>query len=438
MTLVNAVKIDQNATLNAAGNVNAVAHSTLSPSDVASSGSGGLFAGASGGTFAEADYQTNTTVDGTVTAGNTATVGAHTSVVGSRVTVSADVGGLGVDGTTNATICIGTTKSVNSTCQTNTPSVNQAEIQGDANLTANHLAVQATFDQLDASLSTRTHATALGANSEATGVLNAGGTSVVQLDGGSKLVGNVDTALKAESPAINLYSKADASCSCLGGNTSPSSTINGNMVMQVSGLSGSQITTSDLTVATNQVATTFHTDCPRDGGFLDFGGSTCHENGDNMKRLILWESKVIMLGEPNPSLIVDASGNVTQLVNMTVHDGTHTYVDDPFAGTHTTGPLTGTTITVDDIIYNHGANARFLANAPTGIHNVPNGEIWGDLGQFQFQQTWDYVKLINNSNLNLETHIIDVVDTVNAPVIQVRVGHINDDATDTTYSSSSP
>ena len=37
--------------------------------------------------------------------------------------------------------------------------------------------------------------------------------------------------------------------------------------------------------------------------------------------------------------------------------------------------------------------------------------IWGRGGSFEFQQTWDYVKLLNASNLNMVTNIIDVVNT---------------------------
>ena len=70
-----------------------------------------------------------------------------------------------------------------------------------------------------------------------------------------------------------------------------------------------------------------------------------------------------MLGEPNPWLEVDAAGNITKLVNVTVHDDNgHTFVDDPFTASTPSASSTGTTISVDDIVYDHGANARFLAN----------------------------------------------------------------------------
>jgi hypothetical protein len=50
--------------------------------------------------------------------------------------------------------------------------------------------------------------------------------------------------------------------------------------------------------------------------------------------------------------------------------------DNPFTDTHTTGTLAGATFVVDDIIYDHGAQARFLANDLTAWSG-PSGDIWG-------------------------------------------------------------
>src|SRR5262249_37446894 len=157
----------------------------------------------------------------------------------------------------------------------------------------------------------------------------------------------------------------------------------------------------------------FDASAPNSGGFLDFGNNGVTNYTPQLKREIFWEVRVIMLGEPNPELDVDASGNITKLVNLTVDDGTNTFVDDPFTDTHTVGTLTGTTMNVHDIIYDHGAQARFLANDLSGLSGAPGGEIWGDLGRFEFQQTWDYVKLLNSSSLNLAVNKINVVDTLN-------------------------
>ena len=89
--------ISSGAVLVAADDVLVDAHTVLVPVILASSSSGGLFAGGSGGETARADYLTKTRVDGTITAGKKATVQARTSIDG-YASGTADVGGLGVSG----------------------------------------------------------------------------------------------------------------------------------------------------------------------------------------------------------------------------------------------------------------------------------------------------------------------------------------------------
>src|SRR5439155_21501508 len=210
----------------------------------------------------------------------------------------------------------------------------------------------------------------------------------------------------------------DARGSCLGGVTDSTANLNDTSVARVSGISGSTIKTSDLTVAVNQKVTSFSASAPNSGGFLDFGNGGDTNYTPHLKREIFWESRVVMLGEPNPWFEVDSSGNIIKLVNVCGHDdGGHTFCDNPFTGQHDVPQLGGTTITLDDIVYDHGAEARFLANDLSGTSGAPDGEIWGDLGVFEFQQTWDYVKVLNHSLLNLTTNIIDVVNTLNSPAI---------------------
>src|SRR5439155_6601784 len=116
LSMTNTVTVSKQATLTAQatvtgphGNVTVNAYSFLQPNTVASSGSGGLFAGGGAGTSASADYQTNTKVDGTIDAARTANVEAHTDINGVNVIITADVGGLGVAAKTDASLNIGQT-----------------------------------------------------------------------------------------------------------------------------------------------------------------------------------------------------------------------------------------------------------------------------------------------------------------------------------------
>src|SRR5262249_15696749 len=157
-------------------------------------------------------------------------------------------------------------------------------------------------------------------------------------------------------------------------------------VAKVGGENDSVIKTSDLTVDANQYITRFdQRRNPHGGAFVshDRGGAT-HENA---KREIFWESTVIMLGEPNPELTVDENGKITKLVNVSVKDenGTSYGLGDTIQGNR---------IEVGDIQYDSSGVARFRENH---LANSDDGQIWGNAGLFDYQETWDYVRIFNYS-----------------------------------------
>ncbi|NIO40352.1 MAG: hypothetical protein GTO41_09225, partial [Burkholderiales bacterium] len=387
--------------------------SDLRPTVIASSAQGGLGAGAISSESAKADYTTTTTINGTLDAGATLSVEARSYVDGyGRVT--ADVGGLGADGETDAKVYVGYGSNISAAA-----AFTHVDIASGSALTGRNVFLNAIVEQMKVVVSTRTRATALGANSEATGRARVQGWNEVTLQRNSTIIGNVSTSITSEYQHVTVTADASAATDA-------------RVVAYGPNSPAALIKTSDLTVTTNQLIDDYHRNANRSGGFLDFGGSS-EQGSPNFRRRIFWEALVVMLGEPNPWLEVDSTGKIVKLINITVHDDDgHTYVDDPFNNIHTVGTLSGTTITVDDIIYDHGANARFLANDPNVLGTIhsgsaPVGEIWGELGVFEFQQTWDYVKLLNSSNLNLVVNTIDVVNTLNTPVIEIRVDKIWDD-----------
>ena len=443
--VANTLDIDSGATLDAlgtifgGGNVTVSANSHLQPVTIASSGSGGLFAGGSGGTFAAADYTTKTNMNGTIIASNNASVEAHTSIDGATATITADVGGLGVDASTNALICIGSNSGECHNAESaHNDGVNEVDIQGSGSVTGNQISINALIDHLDATLSTRTHATALGAGSEADGTIDVSGQSQVRLESSSSLTGNVLTSLDAEYQDINLHSTADASCSCLGGETDSTSTINDTADARVSGLAGSHIETSGLNVIANQDVTFFHTDCPNSGGFLDFGNGGDCNSSPGMTRSIYWESSVVLLASPNPELTVDSSGRITRLVNVTVHDCNGGSCSGPLSLGQTIA--SGDTIAVDDILNNQSAQVLFEANNLGSVdgQGTPAGNIWGASGLFQLQHTWDFVKLLNSSDRALLVHAIDVVNLGAGAVVTVDVQHIPGPTGETSQTETAP
>ena len=108
------------------------------------------------------------------------------------------------------------------------------------------------------------------------------------------------------------------------------------------------------------------------------------------KRTIVWNADVYLLGEPNPRLIVDATGKIiAKSDNVTVRAngvGPALQIDDVFAP--------GTTIVIDPIIYDQKPTALFRANH----HDDVASTISGTLGIFFMQETWNSVTVLNGSD----------------------------------------
>ena len=83
--------------------------------------------------------------------------------------------------------------------------------------------------------------------------------------------------------------------------------------------------------------------------------------------------------------------------------------------------ILGNRIEVGDIQYNSGGVARFRANS---ISDAPDSEIWGNAGLFDYQETWDYVRIFNYSPKTLVTHLIDVVNGGQRALITIAVDDI--------------
>jgi hypothetical protein len=422
----NAITIQSGAEITATDDLTIAAFSDLRPKVLASTQQGGLVGGSFGSTDARGGYITQTTSQGTLVAGDRLAVESHTSFDGFSDSV-ADVGGLGASAETEANVFIGSCD--NATCPDANDLRRHAETLTDVGgaLTGRHVRVASAVDSAKAYAHTFTYAIALGADSDADSEISVAGYTRTTLLANVVITGHVDTAILAEWRGVDFNSDAFAECDCGGGATDAYGRIYPTLEAKVIGRSTAVITTSDLTVQVNDQISRMRRHADTSGGFLDFGNGG-DEEGDNgsLRREIFWEVRVIMLGEPNPILEIDSSGAITAIVNVRVcDDDGHCYEDNPFTDTHTQGTLSGTTITVDDIVYDRGAQARFLAN-DLSLIGGPDGSIWGGVGVFEFQQTWDFVRILNASSLNLVTNIIDVVNSQNPPRIDIRVDEIWD------------
>jgi hypothetical protein len=103
-------------------------------------------------------------------------------------------------------------------------------------------------------------------------------------------------------------------------------------------------------------------------------------------RDIFWEAHVILLGEPNPELVVDQTGKILKLTNIEfLGANAGKGVDDTLVGP----------IVLKDIIYDDDeGKVKFFANSISG---ASASNIWGNRGVFEIQRTWDRVRIENNS-----------------------------------------
>src|SRR5205807_4562814 len=64
---------------------------------------------------------------------------------------------------------------------------------------------------------------------------------------------------------------------------------------------------------------------------------------------------------------------------------------------------------------------RFRANQ---LNGAPASQVWGNAALFDYQETWDFVHIYNSSDRELVTHLIDVVNGKQHPLVLVWVNGI--------------
>ena len=379
---------------------------------IASSSNVGLGSGVETHTHTTLSFTNSTSVDGILTAAfGRIKVEAHSNTDGQSSSDSS-AGGLGADANSDAHVTIN-------------PSTTEVDIFGDAQLHGVDVEVNALGDNLTANSHAHTHATALGANSDAEGDTAITATALTLLDTGSSIIGDASVTIRAND-TVNLSATGDASCSCLGGDTDSTGNITDNDLSKVIGRYNAFIKTSGFEVDANEFVNTWNRSTPNDGATFD-GGGTHGGSSFSPDRQIFWEAHVI-LAPRSPVMIVDSSGTITALVNTTVRsfDPNTSALSGPLAIGDTI-PV-GDWISVDDLTNSGGGAGSFNANDPGSRDGSgsPAGIIWGNHGLMEIQETWSKVTIQNFSNRTLETHAIKVAGAaaveLDIHVDTIRVG----------------
>ena len=264
-------------------------------------------------------------------------------------------------------------------------------------------------------------ATALGADSDAAATVVISDLTEVFLDTASEITSFDRTDLRAKHENADLHATAHANCDCGGGDTDATAKLDYNSTARVVGRDTSIIRTAYLWLEAFQDPVNDHytRSADSDGGLLD-GGSESSPGSTNRFRSFHWESTVILLGEPNPVLVIDSTGtiaNKTRNVQVRAYNPvTHTY--SGLLGVGDQIPV-NQWIVVGDLLYDETGFVHFEANDTS-----PDSKIIGNAGEFQIKDTWDSVTITNASNRRLVVNDINVVSTANDPEIQIAVDNI--------------
>ena len=382
------------------------AAATAAGNAAAGTNSAGLGSGVHANASLTLRYTTTADIAGTLTAGADLTAGSHTTVNGSG-SATAQGGGLGVDADATMTVTV------------DANSVTRTSIRGTARLTGERVEVAATVDPLYARSYARSLAEAFGARSDANATVSVGGLTEVLIEArtgaaGYQLFGNQAVWIQAVYRGVDLSTRADSECACAFGEAFAPAKTDVATTAKVTARNESFIETADLTVDANQFRTRWERDDYAHGGaFVGHYGDK--QGAFNANRNIFWEATVTMLGEPNPELVVDATGTIVKLVNVTVTDELGNVY-----GLGSTIPA-GRQIWVGDLRNDRAGLARFRAN---DLADAPTSRIWGNAGLFNYQETWDYVRITNASNRTLVIHLIDVVNGTQTPIITISAERV--------------
>ena len=359
-----ALTVAGGAQLTAGGDLTVSGTTNVDVNAIASSSNVGLGSGVETHTHTTLSFTNTTTVDGILTAAfGRLKVEAHSNTDG-QASSDSSAGGLGADANSDAHVTIN-------------PSTTEVDLQGDARLTAMDIEVNALGDNLSANAHAQTHATALGANSDAEGDTAITATALTLLETGASIIGDATVTIRAND-TVNLTAVGDASCSCLGGDTDSTGNITDNDLSKVIGRYNAFIKSSGFEVDANEFVNTWNRSTPNDGATFD-GGGTHGGSSFSPRREIFWEAHVV-LAPRSPVVIVDASGTITALVNATVRslDPNTLALSGPLAIGDTI-PV-GNWISVDDLINSGGGAGSFNAN-DLGSHDGSTRAARRHLGQ---------------------------------------------------------
>ncbi|MBH5399906.1 LEPR-XLL domain-containing protein, partial [Bradyrhizobium sp. CNPSo 4010] len=266
----------------------------------------------------------------------------------------------------------------------------------------NNLDVLARVTTLDLSIDSVATSSALGANSEAHATLDAPhdtptSDAEVNVRNGASLFANGNANIKARHESITSMAGADATTHGLGASTNSYATNNFNVATRVLTEGNTTVHARALTVeAYGNPSINGFTDSSTHGAVIDTGDD--HSSQTLVyQRTIDFNSAVFLFGPPSPELVIDSSGAITRQIGMA------------------TPAITATDIIIPDIVNTSTAagTATFSIPAwssdptPAGYNSVEGEDSIKGSASFTFLTAFDHVTISNASGKNLQIGLIN-------------------------------
>jgi hypothetical protein len=223
----------------------------------------------------------------------------------------------------------------------------------------------------------------------------------VAIRSGARVTGDQTVTIGATTAGQSTDSLAHTDNTAVGGDTNNFAIADVETPADVTAEAGALVTTHTLHV-TAGLGTFTHNDphTDRHHALFDIGDEHT-TNVFSLARNIDWNSDVFLTAGPSPTLVIDASGQVTQAQNISY-------------------TVTASQIIVNDIFFTDPGTALFTIKNVDGT-GAPTPQITGTQSTFGFQENFDNVTITNASYKNLVINNIDPVNRTTIPEVTIDV-----------------
>ncbi|MCF2147132.1 DUF4347 domain-containing protein [Desmonostoc muscorum LEGE 12446] len=281
----------------------------------------------------------------------------------------------------------------------NTTNTTKTTVGDSASITADTVKIAATVSKLDNTVNSKAKGGGLFGASTARGQGNVTSNVDVVIEGGANtnttIVGNYGVDIQALTNGVTIANNKNSLFIGIGPSREPGD-ITQSFNTNIDADAGATVTAGSRDNATTPLT--------KKSGINRLALLVEAANSDSSGGLksgnVTWDADVVITPGPSPDLEVDANGNITKAVNVTVNGG------------QKSGAIAGN-ISVDDINNDGAGEVLFEANG---------GVINGSNSTFDFSDTLRKVKISNASTKQLTINKIDVVNSTSSPTVYLRGG----------------